>query len=515
MQRIRYQLILAAVLVATIAGIAAADEPAFDPDARAKAIAPFLDEQTFLVVRLDVAKIDPVKLIDRLVATVPELKPQRTMMSLTVGTAHAALLQTGAKQSYAVFSVEEFDFHREPMPSIIIPMQGVNEEMLSLLFSQTPFEVKQRLGDVFFAGYRSALERLKQMTPDERPGLAAAFKAAGDTAAQALFLPPKYTARVIEEMMPELPLNGGPSTILTHGCRWAALGVGAPPKLSARLTVQSEDPEAAAALRRVWHGGLRELGEEKEVRRVLGDFEPLVKLFTPAIEGDRLVLELSDENGGVEQLIGALKTPLQEVRAEAQRSMSMNNLKQFALSLHQYHQKHAQFPSPANYDQDGKPLLSWRVHLLPFLGENALYEQFHLDEPWNSEHNQRLIGKMPKVYRGPASKRAEDGHTPYVVLTGEGTLFPGQSSVQLRDIKDGASNTILVVEVDDERSVLWTKPADLAVDLQKPADGLVGAYDGGIVAAFADGHVQFLRLPMDDARLRALITPTAGDSTSP
>jgi len=510
MQRIPYRLILAALLATTIAGRAAAQETAFDPVARAKTITPFLDEQAFLVARVAPARVDPVKLIDRVVEVVPELKPQRTVMSLALGAAHAAVLQAGAKEFYAVLSIEEMDFHREPMPFLIVPAEGVNEEALSMLLATLPFEVKQRHGDVFFAGYRSVLERLKTITPDKRPEMTAAFEAAGDTAAQVLLLPPKYTARVIEEMMPELPLDGGPSTIVTHGVRWAALGVDTQ-ELSVRLTVQSDDQEAAEALRRVWHGGLHELGEEKEVQEAVGDFEPFIRLFTPVVKGDRLVLELSDENGAVRRLIDASMVPLRELRYQARRTSTMNHLKQIGLALLNYQEVNKHLPAAASCDEDGKPQLSWRVHLLPYIEKGELYKQFHLDEPWDSEHNRTLIDQMPAIYRSPLSKLKEKGRTSYLAMVGGGAALSAREGTTLKQITDRTSSTFMVVEVADQEAVVWTKPEDLEFDPNEPAKALGGLHQDGFLALACDGSVQWVKLPLPAETLRALFTRAGGE----
>src|SRR5690606_10896708 len=104
-------------------------------------------------------------------------------------------------------------------------------------------------------------------------------------------------------------------------------------------------------------------------------------------------------------------------------------------------------------DDDGTPLLSWRVHILPFLGEQSLYDQFHLDEPWDSPHNTRLIARMPEVYRCPGADRDEGGTTTYLVPRGEGTIFPGARGVPPEEITDGTSNTLLVVDADPARAV--------------------------------------------------------------
>jgi hypothetical protein len=63
-----------------------------------------------------------------------------------------------------------------------------------------------------------------------------------------------------------------------------------------------------------------------------------------------------------------------------------NKMHQIALAIGCYEQTHGSFPS-AVMEKDGKPLLSWRVAILPLIDEDALYKRFHLDEPWDSPHN--------------------------------------------------------------------------------------------------------------------------------
>ncbi len=186
--------------------------------------------------------------------------------------------------------------------------------------------------------------------------------------------------------------------------------------------------------------------------------------------------------------------PTLEAAAQVKaRNDAVDQLKTLGLAMHNYHDVHKSLPAPAITDQQGKPLLSWRVAILPYLDEQSLYEQFHLDEPWDSEHNKALIAKMPQVYQCPNSKVGQTGCTVYLAPRGPSTMFPGPSSIRIRDVTDGISNTIMLVEADDEHAVPWTKPEDWTLDPEHPTAGLGGHFPGLIQFSFGDGHVTTMR----------------------
>src|SRR5204863_3386120 len=113
------------------------------------------------------------------------------------------------------------------------------------------------------------------------------------------------------------------------------------------------------------------------------------------------------------------------------------------------------------FDKRGKPLLSWRVEILPFIEENELFKQFHLDEPWDSEHNKALIAHMPRVFQDP--RRPPGDTTTFLAPVGKGLAFEGDKPLKINSFTDGTSNTIFIVQANDDRAVPWTKPDDLEV----------------------------------------------------
>jgi hypothetical protein len=185
----------------------------------------------------------------------------------------------------------------------------------------------------------------------------------------------------------------------------------------------------------------------------------------------------------------------------AQFKKSENNLKHVGLAIHNFHDVNNIFP-PNYSTKDGKPGLSWRVAILPYIEEDKLFKQFKLDEPWDSENNKKLIEKLPKLYT-PVRGKAAAGETFYQMFAGKSTMLaPDGLVVRFANVTDGLSNTFMVVE--GEKPVIWTKPDDLPFD-GKSVPKLGGMFDGEFNALFGDGFVRRIPKGLDGDVLRLLI----------
>ncbi len=205
-----------------------------------------------------------------------------------------------------------------------------------------------------------------------------------------------------------------------------------------------------------------------------------------------------------------------QARVAARHSQGANNLKQIGLAFHIFHDAMGYFPSDIVDKKTGKPLLSWRVAILPYIEQNALYQQFKLDEPWDSEHNLKLAKTLIKVYQAPTQKERTDAKgnvlTHYMAFTGKGTLYPGGKKLKMADVTDGLSNTILCVE--SKSPGIWTKPADIPFDAEKdfPAlDSVVGLTPSGFHALLGDGSVRLFKFDLDRKTMKLLIMPADGN----
>jgi hypothetical protein len=181
-----------------------------------------------------------------------------------------------------------------------------------------------------------------------------------------------------------------------------------------------------------------------------------------------------------------------DVQQTAARRKSSNNLKQLALAFHNYTDVNGKFPQDV-VDKDGKPILSWRVHLLPYLEQDHLYKAFKLDEPWDGPTNKALLERMPTVYASPRVKVKAAGHTVYQGFSGPGALFEkGVKPMSFADITDGTSNTIFTVEA--SVAVPWTKPIDVPFDAKQDLPDLGKAYNNLPLIGLLDGSVRSLDL---------------------
>jgi prepilin-type processing-associated H-X9-DG protein len=291
----------------------------------------------------------------------------------------------------------------------------------------------------------------------------------------------------------------GINTAMAQAAQRANPGRLPPPRLPIRID-PALVPQPAELARFLAPGSLSIVSEPEGVRLVTRESFP--SLTNPATTGIAVAL---------------LLPAVQAAREAARRAQCVNNLKQIGLALNNYEAAYGSFPRAAIADKQGKPLLSWRVAILPFIEQDALYKKFKLDEPWDSPHNKALLQSMPWIYACPSATRAEPSLTNYRAFTGKNTLMSLDSDVRLASVTDGTAFTLAVVET--KEGVPWTKPEDLPFDPDMPAPaptyGAGAFHPGGFNALFADGSVKFLKAAVRPETIRALITRNGGEVIAP
>ena len=201
--------------------------------------------------------------------------------------------------------------------------------------------------------------------------------------------------------------------------------------------------------------------------------------------------------------------PTEPLDVTQRRQRTIDNLTRIGEALKRYTETNGRLFAPSISDSLDRPLLSWRVELLPYLGYQDLYDQFHPHEPWNSPHNQTLLTRIPGVYQSP--ERFDD-RTNYLLPIASFTPFFGPRGLGLRRIEDGLPNTVMVLEVDDSAAVPWTKPDDLALNW-RDFDQRVGELrEDGFFAVWGDGSVTCVLKDSPQSDRHAIFTHDGGDS---
>ncbi|MCL2119339.1 MAG: von Willebrand factor type A domain-containing protein, partial [Planctomycetaceae bacterium] len=196
-----------------------------------------------------------------------------------------------------------------------------------------------------------------------------------------------------------------------------------------------------------------------------------------------------------------------------------NNLKLIGLALHSYHDQYRCFPPAITADENGKPLHSWRVLLLPYIENRELFESIRLDEPWDSDYNKQFHDRMPSVYRCPSVPEGKTGMTGYSVVVGKESYSNVPNAVQsFGMIMDGTSNTIAVVE--RKTPVCWMDPTleitfgTACMGINVSAEGLGSNHKGGMNICLFDGSVNFISQTVDSGVLHAMFTWAGGESAT-
>lgn len=208
-------------------------------------------------------------------------------------------------------------------------------------------------------------------------------------------------------------------------------------------------------------------------------------------------------------LIGLLLPAIQVTREAGRGTPCNNNLKQIMIALQYYCEDYGTFPPAFVAGKDGSPWHSWRVLILPYLQSKALHDAYDFNEPWNGPNNRKLLDQMPPVYACPAHLPSADRPawcSDYLAVVGPRTVWRASGGRTLREIPDGTSNTVALVE-HHSANILWMEPRDMTfTDAMRwltskdpkagPAHGRADFFyerfsHGGRMFAFVDGSVQW------------------------
>jgi type II secretory pathway pseudopilin PulG len=215
-------------------------------------------------------------------------------------------------------------------------------------------------------------------------------------------------------------------------------------------------------------------------------------------------------------ILVALLLPAVQASREAARRMScVNNMKQIALAMHNYHSTYNSFPPAYTTDAEGQPLHSWRTLLLPYMDQQALYAQIDLSKPWDDPVNLPYNSIVIPIYACPSGQVDSPEKTCYQVIVDPSSIFNGPAACTMNSITDGTSNTLLVTETASESAVPWMAPQDTDLPAFLAGQANRGNHIGGANAALADGAVKFLSSSLDLQTATSLVSKNGGELLGP
>jgi uncharacterized protein DUF1559 len=534
-------MLLACATSTILLGVAPAwgDETSPSPDA---VIAPFLDDQTIAVAALDVRAPGSVEALRNALALTRIDNPGERELVSTMTVVLSRLIPGiqdssgvkqirpvgGTKQIYLIATCSDVlgIFSTTPRPdhsafneSFFLVVPGLRKEIIQKIRDSMPEGLASEPVDVWacqeIAGCgviadARLMKRLATLKAIARPDLTAALAAAGQPPLRLAVAPPALFARAASEILLS-PVAGSQQPLGTYlaSIRWAALGMDLSEDLRyADLVVETGSSDDATRLADFYKNAAPALDKLiADAEKMLPPTEePVTPLATVGVEGNRVHWTF-DKSFRIKML-----PILQQKQRTLASLVDTNHLHSIGLALGNYYDVHKQFPDVAIRDAQGKPLLSWRVAVLRYIDDGVLYKQFHLDEPWDSEHNRTLIDKMPNEYR---SIETPPGRTRFLAPVGENLAFTeAKGGLTAKSFTDKLSKTIMVVEADPEHAVVWTRPEELVIDLENPRRGLT---DGRaeFMIMFGDGAALRLKGSIRPEILRAMLTRNGGEQYSP
>ncbi len=392
----------------------------------------------------------------------------------------------------------------------------------------------------------------ENLKPSENTKIYDALKECGDAELKiAATIPESLKLLVQGKLGANFPPHvAGPFLFLSQKVDWAASAFSLTPPDGDTVTLLAikAQTEADATQLRAMLEGLIDMGMriwqvqmQQEQRNAVVKMPPLffefiqghLRTLLPKVDGDRLLFQVKGvgaQNGQVVVAAGGVTTALllpaaQAAREASRRMQCSNHIKHLVLAMHNYHDTMQTLPPLYTVDKDGKPLHSWRVHLLPFLEQQALYSEIKLDEPWDSEHNKQFHDVVIPFFQCPSNPNAKPGaNCCYSAIAGQGLVAnkkpnPRGGEHTMAWIMDGTSNTIAIVEV--KQPFCWMDPtADVTLEelekgINTPGGRAGSQHPGGMNVGCFDGFVRFITNNIDTKILRALATPAGGETASP
>jgi hypothetical protein len=531
-----------------------------------------IDEETFLVAQIDLDKIalpdakqhESLRVIYDMLAKVPAdfSSDDDQKLVAKIKPIKEFLAAIGLKNIYIIGKA------KIPVPVYFaIPKKdNINIELLKPYIAAFPMRIEFRETEDFkliipitkppnSPGSDEPAKRIADSVvpknKKDRKEFAEAFNAVKNYPVKILFVIPDYVKRILHETKPVIFEQDKrvDFQLLLKLFRWQAIGIDpSKPELHAVTECQNANQtndflteindlldvsiDRLLAFSKEWYDEKDEFDDASQyldnspqyslARFFTQNHKSIRRAIAPTLKGNSVVLHYSDKNffNAADKLSGFVTKILPVIKQARTPDKCKNNIKQLILAFHNHHDTNGTLPDAFTVDASGKRLHSWRVLILPYLEQQALYQSIRRNEPWDSEHNKQFHNKMPAVFHCPDNKSGQKNRdTVYCVIIGKDSVFKEDGKgLSFDKLTDGTSNTVAIFE--RKEAVCWMKPEDISQE-----DALKGINKGGNkgihthhgkstnIGVF-DGSTRKIPATFDLKKLRAIITPAGRETVA-
>ncbi len=456
---------------------------------------PYMEASTLLVADVDVNKIDVAATIHWIIETIGGDREEESVATLRGFL--DSLKGAGAEHVFATAAA------RSPIdggPVVIVPCEntavvnGLGTVILQNFPKHTPLKV--HVGDmVVLAGPTVALDRVTASEGVQRPDLILPLKQAGLLDHTIVIALPDEARRDLAELWPESlpkdsPVQFSPRAMAKDISR-IVISWRLPPEPEVIANIETPDADAAERVKQIFDKILGMAGEAKSSVKI-------------NVEVATVRLRASPE--AFAKVVAGVIAPS---RAEARQLALMDHMKQIGLAIHSYHVQEQHLPPRCFTDRDGKPLLSWRVALLPYIEQLAMYRAMKLDQPWDSDDNAMFSAMLIPTYFEESKPSAKTRMRAPVY---PGSIWHGDGPPKtLSDVKDGTSNTIAVIHAPENAAVEWSNPQPWVLSVDDPMSDVFGERETATVVLLDGAALVLKKSDMTNKKLIAMLTCDKGD----
>lgn len=459
---------------------------------------PFMERSSLVLVDVDLTKIN----VDAMLAWLQQSLGFGEIPARMQATGAAAngflttLKAAGADRLYVGASTRSF-FDRGPIVVIPCDDTAAVKALASAALQGVPADLNltTHVGDgLVLIGPAATVQRVLDAEDIERADLILPTKLQSLDHSLVISLPKEAREDLValwpESMPAEFPLQFSPRA-LADDVRRFVISWRLPPEPAINVRIECEEMKSA----------VRVSGLLDRAKALVPQLNGLME-----VKVDKSIVNLTAEPQAFAKMLGAVTS---STRDQARRMAKSNQLKNLGLAMHNYHSVKKHLPPRHFVDRDKNPLLSWRVALLPFLNQKALYDSIELGQAFNSKANQQVKDTVVPLF--------DSGVAELPLTTFRAPVFPGSAwhgdgpPKRFRDVTDGLSNTIAFIDAPLGDAVNWADPAPWVINETDPLGDIFGDRNE-ITVVIMDGSVRvFTREELTNGKLEAMLTIAGGE----